>query len=164
MDIRDGKNGGEPTIRVASTHDWGARLEKEFEDHSERCFVRVAAEFALGKITLQEYLDAILGHLKQGYAKHKYDVKYWYDGDDITNYMEWDLFAGAVKARSAGIDPSFDGMPDKGKPERFSLEAQAHLPGRLAHSEASCRALLDFKLPCRARPRAREANWWIAGL
>ncbi|KAF6819425.1 hypothetical protein CMUS01_11720 [Colletotrichum musicola] len=94
---------------MASTHDWGRTLQKEFEDHSEVCFVRVAAGFALGKITLQEYLDAILGHLKQGYAKHKYDG----GGEDVTNYMEWDLFAGAVKARSAGIDPSFNGMPDK---------------------------------------------------
>ncbi|KAF6795443.1 hypothetical protein CSOJ01_13414 [Colletotrichum sojae] len=138
MEICNGGTGAALTIRMASTHDWGRTLQKEFEDHSEVCFVRVASDFALGKITLQEYLDAILGHLKQGYAKHKYDVKYWYEeggGDDVTNYMEWDLFAGAVKARSAGIDPSFKGMPDNefcwtsNNPAEFDCQLEGQTDG-----------------------------------
>ncbi|OHE93539.1 hypothetical protein CORC01_11136 [Colletotrichum orchidophilum] len=90
-----------PRVSLRSSRDWNNEIRNEFADATETCFVRLATQYAAGYLTLSDYLDGVLSHLRKGATKHKWDVP----PEDVSDFLELDLFAGAVKARH--LDPAF---------------------------------------------------------
>ncbi|TQN64777.1 hypothetical protein CSHISOI_10659 [Colletotrichum shisoi] len=95
MEIYRNPEGSGSRVSLRSSRDWNHEIRNEFADAAETCFVRLAAQHAAGYLSLSEYLDGVLSHLKRGATKHKWDVP----PEDVSDLLELDLFAGAVKAR-----------------------------------------------------------------
>ncbi|KAL2757504.1 hypothetical protein ACRALDRAFT_1060858 [Sodiomyces alcalophilus JCM 7366] len=82
------------------------RIEAEYNDPGHApCFARTAAQFFLGQYDLDQYLDAILLHLRaedDGGVRHSFDRRPAREVDpeiDLLPLHLVDVFAGAVKAR-----------------------------------------------------------------
>ncbi|KAK1625446.1 hypothetical protein BDP81DRAFT_328146 [Colletotrichum phormii] len=101
MEVHKSPEGSGLRVSLRSSRDWNFEIRNEFADTSETCYVRLATQYAVGDLALRDYLDGVLSHLKKGAAKHKWDVP----PEDIGDFLELDLFAGAVKARQ--LDPTF---------------------------------------------------------
>ena len=116
MQVVTPTDGSEPRIRWEYQTAFIDVLKKELKDESETCFIHLAANFALGKITLDEYLDGVLAHLrKSSQAKHKFDVlsmELWPE-NDLWPLTTSDIFAGSVRALM--WSPSFTPFEDKGE-------------------------------------------------
>ncbi len=61
---------------------------------NEMCFVHVAAAYAAGEKTLEEYFGSILSHLRKGGPRHTFDK----DGNDMLALMRWSLTSAMVKS------------------------------------------------------------------
>ncbi|XXG93996.1 hypothetical protein Hte_000247 [Hypoxylon texense] len=70
-------------------------VQKEMELTDEECFGRATAQHALGHITLEEYFDRLIDHIREGRARHTWDKS----NSNISHVMEVDLIAGAFKFR-----------------------------------------------------------------
>ncbi|KAK1470906.1 hypothetical protein CTAM01_16728 [Colletotrichum tamarilloi] len=101
MELYRNPEGSMSSVSLRSSRDWNAEIRNEFADTSETCFVRLATQYAAGYLTLSDYLEGVLSHLRKGAIKHKWDVP----SEDFSDLLELDLFAGAVKARH--LDPTF---------------------------------------------------------
>ncbi|KAH0419936.1 hypothetical protein CcaCcLH18_14249 [Colletotrichum camelliae] len=109
MEIHTNPEGSGTRISLRSSRDWDHEIKNEFADATEICFVRLATQHAAGSLTLSDYLDGVLSHLKKGALKHKWDVP----PQDLNDFLELDLFAGAVKARL--LDVAFVPMEEHGE-------------------------------------------------
>ncbi|WYZ34026.1 hypothetical protein EsH8_I_000302 [Colletotrichum jinshuiense] len=101
MELYKNPEGSGLRVSLRSSRDWNLEIRNEFADIAETCFVRLATQYAAGCLTLNDYLDGVLSHLRKGATKHKWDVP----PEDFSDILELDLFAGAVKARH--LDPAF---------------------------------------------------------
>ncbi|KAL2694797.1 hypothetical protein Neosp_001384 [[Neocosmospora] mangrovei] len=114
MQVVTSTDGSESRIRWEYQTAFIDVLKKELKDESETCFIHLASNFALGKITLDEYLDGVLAHLrKSSQAKHKFDVlsmELWPE-NDLWPLTTSDIFAGSVRALM--WSPSFTPFEDK---------------------------------------------------
>ncbi|RSL96037.1 hypothetical protein CDV31_013644 [Fusarium ambrosium] len=114
MQVLPSKDGSEPRLGWEYQTAFGDVLKKELKDESETCFIHLAAKFALGRITLDEYLDGVLAHLrKSSQAKHKFDtlsMELWPE-NDLWPLTTSDIFAGSVRALM--WSPSFTPFEDK---------------------------------------------------
>ncbi|KAI8670585.1 hypothetical protein NCS57_00530300 [Fusarium keratoplasticum] len=114
MQVLASTDGSEPRIGWEYQTACISMLKKELKDESEICFIHLAAKFALGRITLDEYLDGVLAHLrKSSQAKHKFDVlsmELWPE-NDLWPLTTSDIFAGSVRALM--WSPSFTPFEDK---------------------------------------------------
>ncbi|KAK1640053.1 hypothetical protein BDP81DRAFT_468965 [Colletotrichum phormii] len=88
-------------VFLRSSRGRNVEIRNEFADASETCFVRLAAQYAAGCLSLSDYLEGVLSHLRKGAIKHKWDVP----SEDFSDLLELDLFAGAVKSRH--LDSAF---------------------------------------------------------
>ncbi|KAF9870556.1 hypothetical protein CkaCkLH20_11862 [Colletotrichum karsti] len=93
MEVSPGRDGSGPVVRLRFNYH-ASDVANEFEDATETCFVRLAARFAAGEIGLDAYMDGVLAHLRRDGPRHKWDVPL---EDGIADFMEMDVFAGAVK-------------------------------------------------------------------
>lgn len=120
MQVLPSKDGTEPRLGWEYPTSFIDVLRRELEDESETCFIHLAAKFALGRITLDEYLDGVLAHLrKPSQAKHKFDVlsmELWPE-NDLWPLTTSDIFAGSV--RSLMWSPSFTPFEDEGTYSRI---------------------------------------------
>ncbi|KAJ3947498.1 hypothetical protein N0V92_013300 [Colletotrichum tropicale] len=92
-----------PIVRLELPNDWPEfEVKNEFSDTTETCFVRLAAQFAASELDLSGYMDGVLSHLQKNGPRHKWDVPV---KNGMANFMELDLFAGAVKRWF--LEPSF---------------------------------------------------------
>ena len=76
-------------------------IQNELKDESQLCFARLSSSFATEQITLDEYLDGVLGHLKKSTpAKHTFDSPLEESEAEhyVTALLACDIFAGSVKA------------------------------------------------------------------
>ncbi|KAJ4260446.1 hypothetical protein NW762_007186 [Fusarium torreyae] len=76
-------------------------IQAELKDESQLCFARLSSSFATEQITLDEYLDGVLGHLKKSMpAKHTFDAALDESQAEhyVTALLACDIFAGSVKA------------------------------------------------------------------
>ncbi|KAM0561370.1 hypothetical protein ACHAPJ_003250 [Fusarium lateritium] len=76
-------------------------IQNELKDESQLCFARLSSSFATEQITLDEYLDGVLGHLKKSTpAKHTFDAPLEESQAEhyVTALLACDIFAGSVKA------------------------------------------------------------------
>lgn len=93
---------------------WG--LQQDFDKEHQRCFTRTAASYILGDLTFDQYLTAILLHLKQkSPAQHDTDElpKDMNPEIDLHPCQLVDIFGGSVK----GLlwSPDFVPLTKKGK-------------------------------------------------
>ncbi|TDZ67288.1 hypothetical protein CTRI78_v002965 [Colletotrichum trifolii] len=100
MEVYRNPVGSGARVSLRSSRDWNHEIRNEFADATESCFVHHATQHASGHLTLSEYLDGVLSHLRKGATKHKWDVP----PEDVSDFLELDLFAGAVKARLFDAD------------------------------------------------------------
>ncbi|KAJ4328889.1 hypothetical protein N0V84_000677 [Fusarium piperis] len=114
MQVLASKDDTEPSLRWEYPTSCIEGLKKELKDRSETCFIHLAAKFTLGRITLDEYLDGVLAHLrKSSQAKHKFDVltmELWPE-NDLWPLTTSDIFAGSIRALM--WSPSFTPFEDK---------------------------------------------------
>lgn len=90
-----------------------SRVREEFDDpNSGLCFAKAAAGFSQGNISLDQYLDAVLLHLKSeanGGARHLHGTVGLSESPelDLAPYQLVDIFAGSVRAlvRSDDFQP-----------------------------------------------------------
>ncbi|KAE9573596.1 hypothetical protein CGCF415_v015688 [Colletotrichum fructicola] len=101
MEVYRNPEGSGLRVSLRSSRDWNHEIKNEFADPTETCFVRLATQYAAKYLSLSDYLDGVLSHLRKGATKHKWDVP----PEDISDFLELDLFAGAVKSRY--LDPAF---------------------------------------------------------
>ncbi|KAF4820708.1 hypothetical protein CGCSCA5_v003834 [Colletotrichum siamense] len=103
MNVSLSQNSSGPIVRLELPNDWPEyEVKNEFSDTTEMCFVRLAAQFAAGELDLSGYMDGLLSHLQKNGPRHKWDVPV---KNGMANFMELDLFAGAVKRWF--LEPSF---------------------------------------------------------
>ncbi|KAK1841483.1 hypothetical protein CCHR01_15878 [Colletotrichum chrysophilum] len=103
MNVSPSRDSSGPIVRLSVSNDWPEfEVKNEFSDTTETCFVRLAAQFAAGELDLPGYMDGVLSHLQKNGPRHKWDVPV---KNGIANFMELDLFAGAVKRWF--LEPSF---------------------------------------------------------
>ncbi|GJC84624.1 hypothetical protein ColLi_07462 [Colletotrichum liriopes] len=121
-------------VCLRSSRDWNKEISNEFADVTETCFVRLATRYAVGDLTLSDYLDGVLSHLKQNATKHKWDTS----PEDISDFLELDLFVGAVKARS--LDPTF--VPLGQETRSWNADAPAEFDRLCQEDQIDIRALL----------------------
>ena len=89
------KQGDAPGMKVRAfnpPHGY-KRLWKELERKEECCFVWTIGKYAIGDISLDEYLDRILDHLYKDGARHTYDDK----PGRLYELLACDYVSGAVK-------------------------------------------------------------------
>ncbi|KAH0423310.1 hypothetical protein CcaCcLH18_12261 [Colletotrichum camelliae] len=95
MNVSPSQDGAGHIVRLELPNDWPKfEVKNEFNDTTETCFVRLAAQFATGELDLSGYMDGVLSHLQRNGPRHKWDVPV---KNGMANFMELDLFAGAVK-------------------------------------------------------------------
>ncbi|EQB53824.1 hypothetical protein CGLO_06420 [Colletotrichum gloeosporioides Cg-14] len=103
MNVSPSQDSSGPIVRLELPNDWPEfEVKNEFSDTTETCFVRLAAQFAAGELDLSGYMDGVLSHLQKNGPRHKWDVPV---KNRMANFMELDLFAGAVKRWF--LEPSF---------------------------------------------------------
>lgn len=108
MEVYRNPEGSGLRVSLRSSRDWNHEIKNEFADATETCFVRLATQYAAKYLSLSDYLDGVLSHLRNGATKHKWDVP----PEDISDFLELDLFAGAVKSRY--LDPAFVPLGEHG--------------------------------------------------
>ncbi|KAI8275365.1 hypothetical protein K4K60_008710 [Colletotrichum sp. SAR11_57] len=95
MNVSLSQDSSGPIVRLELPNDWPEfEVKNEFSDTTESCFVRLAAQFAASELDLSGYMDGVLSHLQKNGPRHKWDVPV---KNGVANFMELDLFAGAVK-------------------------------------------------------------------
>ncbi|KAI1414949.1 hypothetical protein F5Y13DRAFT_157591 [Hypoxylon sp. FL1857] len=72
-----------------------AEIHEELEQADEECFGWATAKHALGHITLEEYFDRLIDHIRDGGTRHTWDKS----KSNITDALRGDLIAGAFKSR-----------------------------------------------------------------
>lgn len=70
-------------------------IQEELEQADEECFGWATAKLAPGDITLEEYFDRLIDHIREGGARHTWDRS----NSNITRVLQVDLIAGALKSR-----------------------------------------------------------------
>ncbi|KZL80851.1 ankyrin repeat domain protein [Colletotrichum incanum] len=128
-------------VCLRSSRDWNKEVSNEFADATETCFVRLAARYAFGDLTLGDYLDGVLSHLKQNATEHKWDTP----PEDISDFLELDLFVGAVKARC--LDPAFIPLGQEDFSTLKSLSARSWNTDAPAEFDQLCQ---EEQIDCRA--------------
>ncbi len=73
-------------------------IQEEMELVDEECFCRTTARHALEHITLEEYFDRLIDHIREGGARHTWDKS----NSNIAHILQVDLIAGAFKHRMLG--------------------------------------------------------------
>ncbi|KAF4972316.1 hypothetical protein FSARC_1095 [Fusarium sarcochroum] len=76
-------------------------IQYELKDDSQLCFARLSSSFATKQITLDEYLDGVLGHLKKSSpARHTFDAPLEESQAEyyVAALLACDIFTGSVKA------------------------------------------------------------------
>ncbi|KAM0427892.1 hypothetical protein ACHAPT_007351 [Fusarium lateritium] len=114
MQVITSTDGTDPKIGWDYQTSFIDTLKNELKDESETCFIHLAAKFALGKITLDEYLDGVLAHLrKSSQTKHKFDAlpKNLWPENDLWPLTTSDVFAGSVRALM--WSPTFTPLEDE---------------------------------------------------
>ncbi|KAI6084418.1 hypothetical protein F4821DRAFT_271145 [Hypoxylon rubiginosum] len=72
-----------------------AEVQEELEQVDEECFSWATAKLALGHITLEDYFDRLIDHIREGEARHTWDKS----NSNIAHTLQGDLIAGAFKSR-----------------------------------------------------------------
>ncbi|KAI1392905.1 uncharacterized protein F4822DRAFT_145999 [Hypoxylon trugodes] len=70
-------------------------IKEEIDQMDEECFGWTAARHYLEYITLEEYFDRLIDHIREGGTRHKWDKS----NSNIPDVLNVDLIAGAFKAR-----------------------------------------------------------------
>ncbi|KAI0838517.1 hypothetical protein F5Y06DRAFT_296594 [Hypoxylon sp. FL0890] len=70
-------------------------IQEELEQTNEECFAWATAKHALGYITLEEYFERLIDHIREGGASHTWDES----NSNIAHVLQADLIAGAFKYR-----------------------------------------------------------------
>jgi hypothetical protein len=83
--------------------------QEEYDKQDEACFIRTAALFFLGEITLEEYFDRLIGHLEVDAERHSFDNS---QSTKWQNFLKVDLISGAVKVTM--LNPSFQPLSPTG--------------------------------------------------
>lgn len=111
MNVSLSQDSSGPIVRLELPNDWPEfEVKNEFSDTTETCFVRLAAQFAASELDLSGYMDGVLSHLQKNGPRHKWDVPV---KNGMANFMELDLFAGAVKRWF--LEPNFVPLEKEGE-------------------------------------------------
>ncbi|KAI1774079.1 hypothetical protein F4818DRAFT_91825 [Hypoxylon cercidicola] len=70
-------------------------IQEELDQVDEECFSWATAKLALQDITLEDYFDRLIDHIREGGAHHTWD-KF---NSNIAHALQGDLIAGAFKSR-----------------------------------------------------------------
>ncbi|KAI0388062.1 hypothetical protein F5Y04DRAFT_16828 [Hypomontagnella monticulosa] len=70
-------------------------IYEELKQVNEECFGYATGKQAVGEITLEEYFDRLIDHIREGGARHTWDKS----KANIGHALQADLIAGAFKAR-----------------------------------------------------------------
>ncbi|KAI1381036.1 hypothetical protein F4677DRAFT_405663 [Hypoxylon crocopeplum] len=70
-------------------------IQEELERADEECFGWATARHALEYITLEEYFDRLIDHIREGGVRHTWDKS----NSNIAHVLQVDLIAGAFKSR-----------------------------------------------------------------
>ncbi|KAL7622556.1 hypothetical protein AAE478_008063 [Parahypoxylon ruwenzoriense] len=70
-------------------------IQEELQQADEECFSWATVKHALGYITLEEYFDRLIDHIREGGARHTWDKP----NSNIAHVLRGDLIAGAFKSR-----------------------------------------------------------------
>jgi hypothetical protein len=70
-------------------------VQEELEQADEECFGWATARHALEDITLDDYFERLIDHIREDGARHTWDKS----KSNIAHVLQTDLIAGAFKAR-----------------------------------------------------------------
>ncbi|KAK3368530.1 hypothetical protein B0H63DRAFT_534786 [Podospora didyma] len=73
----------------------GGDAHTEMERRDEGCFGHATARHGRGHITLEEYFERLVDHIRRGGARHTWDTS----NSNISHVLQVDLIAGAFKLR-----------------------------------------------------------------
>ena len=72
-----------------------AEFEAELAQEDEECFGWASARLALQEISLEDYFERLIDHIREGGAHHTWDKA----RANVQHALQVDLIAGAFKAR-----------------------------------------------------------------